>query len=96
MPEWFSNPRPNLYVSDEGFSVEVLGRTGMRYSEAGREVYIDSEVLSTPHTILAYSDSIKKRDPPHESGTLDDGDRERIIRNVRRAFEFYGYVLQVV
>jgi immunity protein 74 of polymorphic toxin system len=96
VPEWFSNPRPNLYVSDEGFSVEVLGRTGMRYREAGREAFIDSEAMSTPDTMLAYSGSIKKWDPPHESETLDDNDRERIIENAKKAFEFYGFTLRVL
>jgi hypothetical protein len=31
-----------------GFSVEVLGRTGLRYREAGRQMFVDSEVLTGP------------------------------------------------
>lgn len=96
MPEWFSTPRPNLYVSDTGFSVEILGRTGMRYREAERTVFIDSEVMNEPDTMLAYGSSIKNWDPPHESDPLDDSDWERIIRNIRRAFEFKGYRLHVI
>src|SRR5262245_49392708 len=38
--------RRNLYVSSDGFSMEVLGRTGLRYREAGREMFVDSEVLT--------------------------------------------------
>ena len=31
----FTTPRPNLYESSAGFFVEVLGRTGLAYREAG-------------------------------------------------------------
>ena len=96
MPEWFSNPQPNLYVSDSGFSVEVLSQTGMRYKNGERGVLIDSEVMSEPGAMLAYESSIKKWDPPHESDPLDENDREIIIANLKRAFEFYGYKLHVV
>lgn len=52
MSEWFSEPRANLIESDAGFSVEVLGQTGIRYSEGGRTAFVDSEVLAEPATIL--------------------------------------------
>jgi hypothetical protein len=44
----FTSPRPNLCESSDGFSVEVLGRTGLRYCEGGRQMFVDSEVLSGP------------------------------------------------
>jgi hypothetical protein len=96
MSEWFANPRPNLYVCDAGFSIEVLGQTGIRYSESGRSAFVDSEVMNEPDTMLVYERSIKKWDPPHESEPLDDGDRARILAGVRKAFEFKGYKLQVI
>jgi hypothetical protein len=44
MTESFSEPEPNVIESSQGFSVRVLGRTGMRYTEGCRSVEIDSEV----------------------------------------------------
>src|SRR5262249_28259654 len=39
MDEWFSEPEPNVIESStEGFTVKVLGRTGMRYTEGNRSV----------------------------------------------------------
>lgn len=96
MTEWFFEPRANVIQSDEGFSVEVLGRTGMRYSECGKTAFIDSEVLAEPDAIVAYKNSIKHWEPPHESEAIDANDRERILRNIKRAFEFRGYELRVI
>jgi len=42
----FSVPRVNVVKSDSGYLVEVLGRTGMKYSEGERSMFVDSEVLS--------------------------------------------------
>ena len=47
----FTSPRPNLYESSDGFSVEVHGRTGLCYREAGRQMFVDSEVLTGPSGI---------------------------------------------
>ena len=96
MSEWFSEPRANLIESDSGFSVEVLGRTGLRYSEGARTAFVDSEVLAEPGAILVYRDSMKRWDPPNQSDVLDDSDRERIIENIKHAFEFRGHKLQVI
>jgi hypothetical protein len=56
MDEWCSEPEPepNLIESSAGFSVRVLGRTGMRYIEGGRSVWIDSEVLGKPGAIALH------------------------------------------
>ncbi|RBP45061.1 immunity protein 74 of polymorphic toxin system [Roseimicrobium gellanilyticum] len=87
----FSSPRPNLYKSTEGFSVEVLGRTGILYSEAGRTLRIDSEVLSGASGMVVYKDSINHWQAPHHIKPFSLADRERVIENVRAAFKFQGY-----
>ena len=40
------SPRANLVESDEGFLVEVLGRTGILYKERDHVMFVDSEVLA--------------------------------------------------
>ena len=59
MSEQFSEPEPNVIQSNEGFMVKVLGRTGLRYIEGERSVWIDSEVLGKPRAIAVIKKSIR-------------------------------------
>ena len=92
----FSSTRPNLVESDEGFSVEILGRTGLRYTEEGRTIFVDSEALATAGAMALYGASIRAWDPPNENEVLSDKDREDIIGNIRRAFTSRGWTLEVI
>jgi hypothetical protein len=92
----FEKIRANTIVSDSGFSVEVLGRTGIEYWERERSLRIDSEVLSTPTGIALYRNSIRAWRSPHENEELDDANRQRIINNVVRAFASQGQRVQVI
>jgi len=83
MTPTFSRPRPNLVESDAGFSVEVLGRDGMRYNEGSRSVSIDSEILATKGFAL-HVDSLKRWDPPNRS-RISKQERDRIVNNIRLA-----------
>jgi hypothetical protein len=94
MDEWFSQPEPNLIESNAGFSVKVLGRTGFCYTEGDRSVWIDSEVLAKPGAIALFKDSIKTWEG-EGAGPVCEADRDRIASNIKRAFEFCGYELQV-
>jgi len=91
----FSSPRLNVYESDEGFAVEVLGRTGLRYTEGPKSLRIDSEVLSGPHGMAVYKSSIKAWDPPYNDESIDTVKRDEIVENVRRAFRFQGFDIEV-
>jgi hypothetical protein len=93
MTEWCSEPDPNLIESSAGFSVRILGRTGMRYAEAGRSVWIDSEVLGKPRAVALFKDSIKTWEGDNP-GQVSDSDRDRIAVNIKCAFEFCGYELE--
>jgi hypothetical protein len=79
----FSRPRPNVIESDAGFSLEVLGRDGMRYDERGRSVSIDSEMLATKGFAI-HVNSLKRWDPPDKS-RISKQERDRIVNNIRRA-----------
>jgi hypothetical protein len=91
-----TSPRPNLYVSDEGFSVEVLGRTGLRYREGGKEIFVDSEVLAGPSGMLVYKSSIERWAPPNAGVTIGDIDRARIAENIRATFRAQGFEIDVI
>jgi hypothetical protein len=59
MSEQFRVPKVNVIESSEGFAVEVLGRTGLRYTEIGRDLFVDSEVLAADFGLLVIANSIQ-------------------------------------
>jgi len=92
----FSVPSPNLYVCSDGYTVEVLGRTGLAYREEGRCMFVDSEVLAPPAGILVYQDTIRDWQPPHQEHLLSDGERSRILENILKALGSQGIGVQVL
>ena len=88
----FTIPRVNVIESDEGFSVEVLGQTGVQYAESGKNLFIDSEVLAGPAGMIIYSNSIKNWE---DGSTVDEVEQTRIVDNVKRAFRHRGLEIQV-
>ncbi len=92
----FTSPRVNVVESDAGFSVEVLGRTGLCYREAGRSVKVDSEVLMGPAGTVIDASSIRVWAPPHEKEVIDEARKKQIVENIRAAFRFQGFEIEVV
>jgi len=92
----FKIPRVNVIESDEGFSVEVLGRTGLLYTEGSKKLRIDSEVLSGPSGLGIYKNSIKSWDIPQKNELIDESKRDTIVDNIRRAFRFRGVEIEVL
>jgi hypothetical protein len=83
----FKIPKVNVIESDEGFSVEVLGWTGLKYIQNGKTLFIDSEILKDPYDAVIGASSIKKWD----SGELiDDKTKSIIVDNVLRAYAWRG------
>jgi hypothetical protein len=89
--EVFFEPEPNVIQSSAGFSVRVLGRTGLEYSERGRSVWLDSEVLATPRAIAISTASAKVWMDPDRPEALSDSERARVATNIERAFRACGY-----
>lgn len=92
----FTTPRPNLYESSSGFSVEVLGQTGLTYREDDHEMFVDSEVLAGPAGMVVYRDTISRWNPPHDGEIISDANRERILQNIKDAFQFQGFEIEVI
>lgn len=89
----FNTPRPNVIESTEGYSVQVLGRVGLRHIEKGKSIEIDSEVLAGDPAIGIYSNSICKWD---DGSSIDDATRCRIIQNIKDAFKSQGANIDVI
>ena len=89
----FRVPRPNLIESDQGFSVEVLGRAGLRYREGDQIYFVDSEVVLGPSGVIIYSASIRTWEPSFD---VEPTKRAAIVENIREAFRFQGYEINVL
>jgi hypothetical protein len=48
----FTIPRPNVIESDEGYSLEILGPTSLRYIEKGKVLLLNSEILAGPAGLI--------------------------------------------
>ena len=92
----FSIPRPNLIQSDEGFSVELAGPTRLLYQDAGKTTRIDSELLAGPSGLVIYESSITTWQSQNGEGTVDECTSKVIVDNVRRAFRYRGFEIQVM
>ena len=84
-----------MVESDDGVTVEVLGRTGIRYSERDRTCFVDSEVLAIP-AVAVWPSGIRGWESPHEREPVTDEDRERILSNIAAAFASQDWALQII
>ncbi len=91
----FTIPRPNVVSSDEGFSVEVLGRTGVRYQDQSGTVNLDGEMLAGPAGFMIYRDSMLEIGNG-DGAELGDVRKNLIIENIRRAFAYRGFEIEVL
>jgi hypothetical protein len=92
----FSVPRVNVIESDSGFSIEVLGRTGMKYRERDRTLFVDSEVLAPGKGIAIFTNSIKNWDPPYSEESISSEKKLEIISNIRSAIDFKQQPLEIL
>jgi hypothetical protein len=83
----FIIPKANVIESDEGFSLEVLGMTGLRYIQNGKSLHINSELSVAPHDMMIFAADIKKWD---SGEPIDENTKGIIIDNVLRAFSWKG------
>jgi hypothetical protein len=59
-------------------------------------MFVDSEVLIGPSGMAVYKDTIQKWAPPYENVAVTDSDRDRILKNIRDAFRFEGFEIDVI
>lgn len=95
MDETFTKPALNTYASSSGFTVKVLGRTGLLYSEGERSIHIDSEVLAGEPPGIWVTQNTGFEWQPSDGRPVSDAERDRILGNIKRAFGFFGHRLEV-
>jgi hypothetical protein len=55
-----------------------------------------SEMLNGPAGMGIWKNSIEQWDPPHENEPVTDADRARVVENIREAFRFQGFEIDVI
>ena len=92
----FSYPRPNLIVSRSGYLVEVRLPNTIFYAEGDRRMAISVEALATTEPKLAIRrKDVKKWIKANQESAVSDDERDRILQNIHRAFDFKGWILDV-
>jgi hypothetical protein len=90
----FSVPKQNSIKCDEGFLVEILGRTGVRYEDDVGVATVDGEILAGPSGFIIYRDSVRSVDS--STKIIDAARCDLIIENIRRAFAFRGFDIEIL
>ncbi len=94
----FKEIRKNLVESSDGFSVEILGRAGIKYKESSEVLFVDSEMLCFPHGygMVIYKNRMRDMEAPvGEYKSIDDKKRSEIAENIRKAFLFWGLEIEI-
>lgn len=65
--------------------LKLTGRAGMIYSDAGRVMKVDSEMLASgKYDIVIYERSMQAWEPPHGNEPISEADRSRIKQDIER------------
>jgi len=85
--------KKNVVESDKGFSVQVLGRAGIKYVEGSKSMVVDSELLIGPYYMVIYKKSIMnwKENSEH----IDQNKKDEMVQNIREAFLFLGLEITI-
>jgi hypothetical protein len=87
MDERFKKTLRGRVISSSGYSVRIIGRTGLQYIDTSGELRIDSEAMAGPGIeVVVYVRSI----PDSENRP-----RQQVLDNLARAFEFAGWTLSL-
>ena len=82
--------------SDKGFSVKLLGRDGLLYSEGKKHVYIYSEIAGGDTYFMWIAKSSMRRWGRYGLGrVISEEEKDRIINNIREHFRSQGREIKV-
>ena len=89
-------PRVNVIESDTGFSIEMLGRTGMEYRESGKMMMIESEILMTDvPTVAIWKDHIRAWQSPHDKEPISEAIRTEILKRICGALKWRNMRVEI-
>ena len=86
----YTKPRGRLYESSDGYSVEILTRSLIKYREGPRALTVSSETLLPPAGLAVYTSTILRWDPPHDAEPISGDERRRVVDNIVAALGSQG------
>ncbi len=92
----FSQPRNNVILSDEGYSIEVLGRASIRYEDGQGAIIINSEFLLGEPSIRVLLCASVRWEGSSLREVLPSARKREIGENIRRAFVSSGHEAEIV
>ena len=84
----------NSVRSSDGYTVTLLSRTSIRYTQGGRRAFVSAEMLAAPRRWAIFAADIREGRPngPQVEPAFD---RELIRRRVVEALRFAGYEVDI-
>jgi hypothetical protein len=73
--------------------VTILGRSGIRYREGTRTLFVDGEIQTGASDFIIYTSSIQIWNDDKQP--ISDAEKERIIANIEAVFQLQGLSLSV-
>jgi hypothetical protein len=68
---------------NEGRSVEILGRSGIKYKDKEKKYFIDSEMLVNPEfDLVIFSGSVRYYKDTSLANPISDSEKEEIVKIV--------------
>ncbi len=74
-------------LTGDGFAVRLPGRSGLQYSENGRTMTIDAEMLAGPVDLIVYRSSVGLWS---DGMVANDSEKRRILANIEAALAKAG------
>ena len=81
-----------MLTNDDSFSIKLLGRAGLEYSENGFVILVDGEMLMGPSGYVVYKNYMKVLEGNVE---LDEILKNKIIENIRMVFAEQGFNIEI-
>ena len=86
---------PNAVRSTIGFTVSLVGRSKIVYTEGDKTLTVSAEMLVGNIDFVIYTKLIKSWAAPFSSESIDADEKERIIKNICDAFDFMGITYEL-
>jgi hypothetical protein len=97
----------NSRILGDGCTIELLGRTGLKYTEGATTLFVGGERLVGKPDYVVYANSIGPWEGYLDSSApvvpywedprrLPDAERRRVLANIESAFRANGLVLEIV
>jgi hypothetical protein len=79
-----------------GFSIEMLGRTGIQYRESDKRMLVESEILMTDvPTVAIWRDRIRSWAPPYEMEEISEQKQTEILKRICAALKWRNTQVEI-